>query len=269
MMKTVLAGAMLLACCASVSLAADLPLRNVPPVFASTPPAFSWTGFYAGVNAGGVVDNATRVSLAGITAANRFSANSYAQGTYPSGHTSGFTGGGQIGANYQLGNNLVFGLEADAAYTDVDHTQDDPLPAGAGRVFRSRLDFLGTVRGRVGYAFDRVLVYGTGGFAYGQTHSSVALLNVANTVTRFGGAGSELQTGYAVGGGVEYALPSSALFAGFGSHVATLKAEYIHYDLGSTNVLAGSNPAVRTVGGYNARLATSGDLVRAGLNLKY
>ena len=232
-------------------------------------PVFTWTGLYAGGNLGGVVDNRTSYALAGVLPANQLAADSYANGTYPSGHQGGFTGGGQVGANYQFGGGVVVGLEADAAYTDLDHTQDDPVPAGAGRVFRTRLDFLGTVRGRVGYAFDRLLLYGTGGFAYGQTDSNVALLNVANTVTRFSGSGSALQPGFAVGDGLEYALPTGSFLAGLASQAVTVKVEYLHYDLGSTNVVANAIPAVGTIGAYNARVATSGDLVRAGLNVKF
>ena len=251
------------------AMAADLPARYASPIHVIPPPVFTWTGFYAGVNAGGVVDDRIAYGLTGATPANQFSPTTYARGPYPSGYTGGFTGGGQVGVNYQLRSNIVVGFETDAAYTDIDHTQGDRQGLGAGRIFHSRLDFLGTVRGRVGYAFNRLLVYATGGLAYGQTDSSVALTNVARTDTRFGGSESELQTGYAVGGGIEYALPPTSIFAAFGSHAATLKAEYLHYDLGDTTVVAANNPVTGAIGAYNARLATSGDLVRAGLNFKY
>ncbi len=268
--KTLLVSALLVCVTGAAASAADLPARYAPPAYMPpTAPLFTWTGLYAGGTLGGVVDNRSSYALAGVLPANQLVANSYARGTYPSGHQGGFTGGGQVGANYQLRGGFVIGLEADAAYTDLDHTQDDPVPAGAGRVFQTRLNFLGTVRGRVGYAFDRLLLYGTGGFAYGQTDSNVALRNVANTITRFSGSGSELQTGFAVGGGVEYALPSGVFFAGLTSQAVTLKVEYLHYDLGNTNITANSIPAVGTVGAYNARLAVSGDLVRAGLNIKF
>ena len=260
----------LLAGGATAAFTADLPTQYSPPMYApAAMPIFTWTGFYAGVNVGGVIDNRNQFSLAGVTPANQVPANTYARDPYASGHASGFTGGGQIGVNYQLHNNVVVGVEADASYTDLGATEDDALPAGAGRVFHSRLDFLGTVRGRLGYTLNRLLVFGTGGFAYGQTDSSVALFNNGNTVTRFGGSANQMQTGYAVGGGIEYALPPISIFAGLGSHAATIKAEYLHYDLGSTNVLASANAAAFTVGAYNARLSTSGDLVRAGLNFKY
>ena len=104
----------------------------------------------------------------------------------------GFIGGGQIGYNWQFAPNWLFGIEADISYTDFrrDHVGGDACrSAGPGTLlntFESRLDYLGTVRGRIGYVFDRTLIYATGGLAYGD---------VRNSVNFFGPAGQLQFTG--------------------------------------------------------------------------
>jgi outer membrane immunogenic protein len=252
----------------SQAQAADLPAHDIPPLFTASP-VYQWTGFYAGINAGYIVGNQTQAFLTGVTPANILSATSYARGdATSSARDHGFTGGGQIGYNYQIGH-IVVGIEADASYTGLDQTFDSPTPAGAGRVYHSKLDFLGTLRGRAGYAFDRLLVYGTGGLAYGQTENDVSLLDRTNTVTRFQGSQGGLQAGFAVGGGVEYALPAGSVLDVFHSSGVTLRVEYLHYDLGSTNVYVNAVASAGAVGAYNAHMTVEGDLVRAGLNYKY
>ncbi len=90
--------------------------------------------------------------------------------------------------------------------------------------YRTDLSFLGTVRGRVGYAFDRVFVYGTGGFAYGDVTQRVGFQTAA-PLTYFGSR-SRIDTGYAYGGGIEYALPTDSFLNFFRSNAVTIKAEY-------------------------------------------
>ena len=123
---------------------------------------------------------------------------------FPDNGDGGFTGGGQIGYNYQIGS-FVIGLETDIQWADTD--QDETvafLPAGVPGTFvpgefRSNLsDWFGTVRARAGVAFDRVLVYATGGLAY-----------------------TDDTTGWVVGGGVEWALPVNW----FGSSAVTFGLE--------------------------------------------
>ncbi|WP_238294383.1 outer membrane protein, partial [Methylobacterium longum] len=139
----------------------------------------------------------------------------------------GFSGGGQIGYNFQLtpGSGVVIGIEADAQYLDFGRSRNNAFVSGAlapGYYLTdprglSSLDFFGTVRGRLGYAFDRTLVYGTGGFAYGSGSADRS----------FGGfAGNDsFRTGYAVGGGIEYALPTDSFLNFFRSSAVTLKVE--------------------------------------------
>ena len=181
---------------AGAASAADLPARKGPvmaPVYA---PVFTWTGFYVGANAGYGWGNVN----AGTTFATR---------TVTIGDTDGFVGGGQIGYNYQMGQ-FVLGLEADIQGAD--------LKTGTN-VFGDSVstDFYGTVRARVGVAFDRILPYVTGGWAYG------------NVKTTIGGVGSTDKThtgGYALGAGIEYAFTNN-LVGG---------VEYMYVDLGEKNV---------------------------------
>ena len=127
-------------------------------------------------------------------------------------------------------------------------------------------DSLGTVRGRVGYAFDRTLIYATGGFAYGaETYRGV--FQMAAAQPSFYGSSSRVETGYAAGGGIEFALPTDSVFNVFHSNAVTLKGEALYYDLGRRTVpLVAVGPGV---GAYTARFRNEGVLGRFGLNYKF
>ena len=267
----------MLATMSGAALAADLPSRVAPPVYMPPPiPVFTWTGAYFGVNAGYAFDADTRV-----TSFNGTGTAFNAPGAFRS-TADGFTGGGQVGYNLQLpgfgggfggpGNGIVVGFEADAAYTDLSRGRtigvfDNTGALGTG-TFRTGLDYLGTVRGRVGYAFNQFLVYGTGGFAYGGVNNRATFRNAAGTVS-FNGSNDDMATGYAYGGGIEYALPTNSFLNFFKSSAVTLKAEYLHYDLGRSNVTAGASGGTTDSGAYNVRFKNEGDIVRAGLNYKF
>jgi outer membrane immunogenic protein len=249
----------------TASFAADLPSRRPPAPYVAVP-VFTWTGFYIGGNVGGGNGGfrttnfngpAAGGGVVGVTRPGAFNNNS-----------TGFTGGGQIGYNYQIGN-FVIGVEADASYTDFSRTR----LLGGGNSARDSLSYLGTVRGRVGYAWDRVLVYGTGGFAYGDAYhretfapgfAAVAAGGAAATGSR-----SNTETGWAAGGGVEWAIPTGSALSFlnfFNTSAVTIKAEYLHYDLGRRSyglfTGAGAQP-------YTARVRTDGDIGRIGINYKF
>ena len=297
-MNKFLIGAALLAATSTAALAADLPSRRAPPVFAPPvlPPAFSWSGFYFGGTAGYAFDGEGQNSLIPNTATQ---ANGLAIGSRPgflNNRSSGFTGGGTIGYNFQLGGGIpvfsqlggafssglgpilgnggatggfVAGIEADAAYTDLSKTVNY-VGAATGAVTNDFNDtqFVGTVRGRLGYAFGDLLIFGTGGFAYGNVRTQSLLFpGAAPGNQAYAGATSSLRTGYAYGGGVEYAIPTTSFLNFFKSSAVTVKAEFIHFDLGSQTVFLGN-----TFGGagvpFTERVHTEGNLVRAGLNYK-
>jgi outer membrane immunogenic protein len=182
----------------AAAFAADLPAREAPPApIIAAAPIFTWTGFYAGVNAGWGwrSDDRQSVILGGA-----------APGTlnFDNNNDGGFTGGGQIGYNYQIGS-FVIGLETDIQWADTDQNVDVAfVPAGAPGTFvpgtfdNNLSDWFGTVRARAGVAFDRVLIYATGGLAY-----------------------TDNTTGWVAGGGVEWALPVNW----FGSSAVTFGVE--------------------------------------------
>ncbi|OYU49598.1 MAG: hypothetical protein CFE31_04335 [Rhizobiales bacterium PAR1] len=167
-------GAVLLA---TTAMAADLPRKTAPvaPVYRAAP-TFTWTGFYAGVNAGygfGSYTGATSNLLK---------------------NPSGFVGGGQLGYNYQI-NQMVLGLETDLQGTDIHAKNSAAGLAGS----KSRIPYFGTVRARAGVAIDRFLPYVTAGFAYGSSDTTIPGT----------GKGSQTHYGWVVGGGVEYALTNN------------------------------------------------------------
>lgn len=294
MIKTLLlaGGTSLLAICAAS--AADLPRRAAPPVFAPVP-VFTWTGAYLGFNAGYAwSDRQFGRSIA--LDINPVPAGAYldALGTPATrGGSGGFTGGGQIGYNYQFtpGSGLVIGVEADAAYTDLNRRSSAsativgfPGAPGVNDInldasSRSELSFLGTVRGRVGFAIDKILFYGTGGFAYGQAKYA-SVLNIGTTLggvasgptASITGGYDDFLTGYAYGGGIEAALPTDNFLNFFKSSAVTFKVEYLHFDLGSRTVTgaydiipASGSPVALT----QTKVRTEGDIVRAGVNYKF
>lgn len=257
--------------------AADLPARVAPLVYVPpTPAVFSWTGFYLGGNAGYAFDAHSSYAFSGTGPGAIAAIAAGRRPAFAGTNADGFTGGGQVGYNYQLGTgllpraapfagSLLLGIEADAAYTDLHGGGDYFGPLGFDQTeFQSRTDFLGTVRGRVGLTFGDVLVYGTGGLAYGGVRAS---LNYSNGgLNTFTGGSDSIRTGYAVGGGVEYALPTRSLFNLFHSSAVTLRAEYLHYDLGTSSIATQS--LFGAPGVYTAAVRNDGNIVRGAINYK-
>ena len=277
-----------------VSTAAFAAHAQAPSASGSGLPAFNWTGPYVGVNAGYDFDGATRTDR--TTGALPNNTGALALNLRPTSHNvhgSGFTGGAQVGYNYQMGSRftwggagLVMGAEADAQYTDIHRTDtlsnttlygplDTPGAPPTTRVnqYKGDLNFLGTVRGRLGFAYDNVLIYGTGGYAYGDVERRVTYYGPnAPTTPFFTGESNGMRSGFVYGGGVEIAVPTSSFLNRlnfFHSSGVTIKAEYLHYDLGADTLnMPGVNGGA-TIGGYTTRVRTDGDLVRAGINYKF
>ncbi len=273
-MKSLVLASVALGAFSTAALAADLPSRRAPPVY--TPvvalPSFTWTGGYIGVTAGYAFNGDHTFNTVGNTPGQ---ANDIATGLRPGfvrNRASGFTGGGEIGYNYQFANSsyfgtnggVVVGIEADAAYVGPGNNSTYTSGAFTSQ-FNSKTDYVGTVRGRLGYAFDNLLVYGTGGFAYGGVRDNIAFFNAAGLNT-FNGNRNTMRTGYAYGGGIAYAIPTSSFLNFFHSSAVTLKAEFIHYDLGTSSILV---PATTTANSFTSRIKTEGNLVRAGIDYKF
>ncbi|GJE77607.1 outer membrane protein [Methylorubrum suomiense] len=278
---------------AGSALAADLPRRAAPPPVFTPVPVFTWTGFYAGFNAGygfGTNDNRNGATVLGLNdASGLVPAGTTAVVAFNNNRTNeGFVGGGQIGYNYQFtpGSGFVVGIEADAQYADFGRERNrfQVVNSAAGvnglaaqQVFNpagiSGLDYFGTVRGRLGYAFDRTLVYGTGGFAYGGGGGRDFGTGVSS---------NDFQTGWAAGGGVEYALPTDSFLNFFRSSAVTLKVEglYVNLDQGSARngafavdnagrTVTVNSPGVLLVSGGRQVRESEFAVVRAGINYKF
>lgn len=216
MLKKTILGTVALVALTSAALAADLPSRRAPPAFAPPPiPVFSFTGFYIGAQVG----------------------YEFGRGPHPGsgfGDTGtnsrdGVIGGGHIGYNFSTqslpifgsvfnsfgsalgGSGVVIGIEG-----DVDDTSARRTFALGTIVDTNREEIQGSVRGRLGVAFNRFLVYGTGGAAFGDIHDTYVGVAGVDSFRR-------TKVGYTAGGGIEYAVTNNVI----------LGAEYRFTDFGS------------------------------------
>ena len=184
--KLVLASALL--SLASPAFAADI----IAPAPAKAPvPAqiFSWTGFYIGAHGGGAWSKWSGIDPTDPTA------------TWSSVTASGGVAGGQIGGNYQI-SNVVVGLEGSGAWSSVTLSSNSPFGGGAGFIFSLKNDYIATVAGRFGVAFDRVLLYAKGGAAF--TRDKYYVDNGLAGALAGSASGSFNRTGWLAGGGVEW-----------------------------------------------------------------
>jgi outer membrane immunogenic protein len=245
--------------------AADMPGRYAKAPVAAAPVA-NWTGCYIGVNAGYSWGDGSS-SLALQPSVGAFGAAAPAAAAFDGRYTgspSGALGGGQVGCNYQSGM-FVVGIEADIDYLGASKTASragliQGLPF-AGTVSQ-KLDWLGSVRGRVGISpGSNWLLYATGGLAYGNTSFSHQFVRT-DVVPNPGFAGAlnnDFRTGWIVGAGAEYMVTPNW----------TVKGEYLYYDLGSTRVVGlPFNQAANGLGA-DGLYTTRGSIARAGLNYKF
>ena len=222
-------GVLLAAC--STAVAADMP-----PKFPVKAPAhaavYDWTGFYFGGHFG-------------------YGGGSLGPGTNPLPEqgvvfppsTTGLLGGYQVGYIKQFSNRFVFGVEADASFTStLDAPRLTPAP------FNATIDYVGTARGRFGYAFGTVLPYVTGGFAWGHSH-----VNINDSTGNIVSSPGQTQTGWTVGAGVEFAVSGNW----------RAKAEYEYVDLArrTTDLSAFAMPGVNVDPNLH--------LVKLGLNYRF
>jgi outer membrane immunogenic protein len=255
-----------LAVSAGSAIAADLPSTKAP-ILPPPPPPPMWTGFYVGLNAGYGWEDRSNVAVATFSP---FLGSTFVGTGALANSADGFIGGGQIGYNYQFGNNFLVGIEADiqgvAGSNGGGARSFSVAGPWAGVISGSKaLDYLGTVRGRIGYLFTpTLLLYGTGGLAYGQANLNAG---VVQTVNAFSGATSlsfsDTRVGWTAGGGVEWLfLPQWSA-----------KVEYLYYDLGSVaaasslSVTDGATTAL--VGVTQASARFNGHVVRAGVNYHF
>jgi outer membrane immunogenic protein len=209
--------------------AADLPRK---PIYKSLPPAVApyhnWTGFYVGINAGYASGTATwDIPIAAFVNNTQ----------HPNGGMFGVT----AGYNWQIGS-FVVGFEGDYDWANVKGTVGC-IPV-LGVVCGTTNTWLATARGRLGYAFDRFLPYVTGGVAFGNIKASIEAFGATTEA-------SATKTGYAVGGGLEYAFLGNL----------SAKLEYLWVDLGTAEINFAAPPPVN--------VSFKDHVFRLGLNYKF
>lgn len=211
----VIAATLVAGTCATTTLAADFgtPSGVVGyPAYGAPPPM--WSGLYLGVHGGYGSANASGTSLDGVL------------------------GGAQLGYNAQVAGNLILGVEADISGADISHTDSATL-FGVVATASAHTYALGTARGRVGFAFNNFMIFGTGGFAW-------AVNELKGTVGGIGLSESHLHTGYTFGAGLEWMIMPAW----------TARAEYLYANFGGESYFAGAV----TTGRIEA------NIVRVGVN---
>jgi outer membrane immunogenic protein len=210
----------------AAAFAGDLPNGYASPGLLRGETAYNWSGIYAGASAGWASDVISP---------------EMATGTFGSSSQKGFIGGVQAGFNKQAGA-LVVGVEADFSFSNATSGNSRTLAgpygnytlAGDGKIDSSFVN-LGTVRARVGYAADRVLVYGTAGYAVGRHKMEMSGTFTATSGAVPGhasdaGSGSNTMSGWVAGAGVEYAFARGI----------SVKAEYLRVQFNNSSFFAGS-----------------------------
>jgi len=230
----------------SAAFAMDAALAQTPR------PSYSWTGCYVGLNAGAMIGGIDQ-SVTIPAPVNRFFSSNETD--------TGFTGGGQAGCNWQHPQNWVFGIEGDINYADVKRSHNFAFSFNGEDTVGSqetKLRWLSTIRGRLGYAWNQSFLYATGGLALGEVKSSVAATETPS-LARFAGSYSDIRAGWTAGAGYEHAFTNRI----------SAKIEYLHFDLGEANY-----NVVRVFGAsglpptWPAKAKVDGDIVRVGVNFK-
>lgn len=222
--------------------AADLPVKKAPPV--AVVPMYNWSGFYIGGFAGYGWGNTDWTRIQG-------SGGEEGNGRVRSFDLDGGLFGGQIGLNYQV-QQWVFGVEGELGWSGVNGGLSGANNNGPAS-WNTDSNWLATLTGRVGYAFNNVLFYGKGGVAWSDndyTHPATGGAGQALYYTA-----SETRTGWLLGVGIEY---------GFAPNWSA-KVEYNYIDFGSDNV---------TFNDATGRWVTFGidrtqNVIKAGLNYRF
>ncbi len=262
-MKRLATYALAFAAVTSSANAADLA---VPRSSYFVPASFSWTGFYAGLNAG-YAFSSSNVVTTGTPGFLTLVPGGFVPATLNA-RPDGFLGGIQVGYNVQY-QQLVIGVEGDLQFAQVGKRAAFVGPAVLGTRLqteaRSKMEAFGTLRARIGFTpVDRMMVYATAGLAMGLVSLTGTVTGLDAPALVWSAQRSQTRVGYAVGAGFEYAV----------TNTVSLKGEYLYYDLGRQTVLAPGNAAVRGVAALNgidyaARTDTRGSLVRVGINYRF
>ncbi len=229
---------------AQFASAADIPTKG--PVYKAPPiaPAYNWSGCYIGAQVGyGWVRDRNSETVTATGAPSAFSPTDTAD-------PSGMKVGGMLGCNWQWSGPFVVGLEGDGEWADIDgSTVTFPGSGPPDDFYEARIRWQASVRGRLGYAFDRTLLYVTGGAAFADIRHTYTLAPVG-PVEEF----SKTKTGWTVGGGVEHAFAPNW----------TARVEYRYSDFGTI-----TNVPVTTFAGFAEDHDVIEHAVRFGLTYKF
>ena len=222
-MKRLVLGALAAVTMIGAANAADMPRRHAMPAKAPAYVAYNWTGLYVGINGGGGFGHSTWSNGLGDAGFN----------------VTGGVVGGTLGYNHQMGA-AVFGLEGDLDWSNIRGSTTSAICPGGS--CETRNNWLGTARGRIGYAFDRFMPFITGGAAFGDIKATT------------GGLGSQTTTraGWTLGGGGEFAIAGPW----------TAKVDYLYVDLGKSNCGAATCGVSTDVNFHTS-------LVRGGINYRF
>jgi outer membrane immunogenic protein len=237
MKKFLLGTAALMASLAGPAMAADMPARAPAPMYRAPPPVavFTWTGCYIGIEGGGAWGQ-SRHEWAGGWVTNTYNVN-------------GGLAGGTLGCNYQTGL-LLFGVEGDMSWINKWGQGPELPPFSVTATASTRETWLGTVRGRLGFApDDRWLVYVTGGYAVARVEARVVDVPFAIDVTE-----SKVRSGWTAGVGVEWVF--------WGNWSA--KAEYLYVSLENTSYF-NTSPIITARTG----VPIDDHILRAGINYRF
>jgi outer membrane immunogenic protein len=224
----------------SPALAADLPQKTPA---AEAPKASLWTGCYIGIEVSGDMGSSQHVSAETTTAGLPIT---------PKFHDNGGSVGGGIGCNYEF-HSWIFGVENDLLWKDARGSSYNQLPFNPVAVGHTNQNWLDTVRGRIGYAWDRPLIsYVTAGAAFTGID-----VDVCNTVVERCVSESHDRIGWVAGVGLEYAM-----IAGI-----SVKFEYLHADFGSARYF--STPTTILTNVRTRDVGLTEDMFSIGLNWRF
>ena len=237
---------------AGPAVAADLPVAPVKAApFAAR---FSWTGCYLGAHVGGAWERKDATDPVLLVQDGILGPGNTAGTTTVRVNSTGPMYGGQIGCDYQFAPSWVVGVEGAVSAGALRGSTVVPLPANAGDTANVtvRTDFIPSLTGRLGYAFDQWLFYGRGGVAW--TNDKYSVTGVFTGVP-FDAEGLGMRTGWTAGAGVEWAFTNDW----------SARLEYDYYDFGHSNVLMSD-----ATNGF-ASIVTyrqSAQMVKLGLNFR-
>jgi outer membrane immunogenic protein len=241
-MRTLLFASTALVALGGYAMAADIPARQpiVKAPMVTAVPYFNWTGCYIGGHIGG---GWGRKDFSNDTSA-LFIPSGQTIGV----DTSGVLGGGQIGCDYQFASSWVLGVAGDFSWADVKGNTSDPF--FANKNVAAKTEWLATVTGRLGYSWDRWMIYGVGGGAWARDR-----YNATFTSSPGDFQGRETRSGWVAGVGLEWAVTNNW----------STKIEYNHYDFGTKTV----DLTEPSLGTFSSDIKQRVDAVKVGINYRF